>query len=194
MRKRIAFTVALLLLPCLSFGQGINPVGAVTRSAAPAGGPNVWYYAGGGASNSFTSEQWVDNDQAYGGKIVIGTGGSLTKLAFLSVQARTGNHYLYITDSSNNKLGCKIVSNSGAGWMEATLDTPITVTTSQEVRVYVVQATGGDNSFGTYSKTSTGNGMHEYASYGGANMCAQTSISPDDTGVDETYGVAVYVD
>lgn len=191
----IRFLIAFFLscsVALAGIGIGVTPFpgpGVVVSGGGD--GPNIWYYAGGLSSGAFTTEEWIDNERLVGGKIIIGAAGSLTKMTFKSVQARGGTHTLVLTDVDGVRLACKTIVNSGVGWLEVTLDTPVTVTSSQIVYAYVIQSVGGDISFGTYSIPSTGNGKYS-GNYSGASICSTSPITADTA--DSAFAVGVYVD
>lgn len=209
MRKSSYLVLALLLIPLFAYAtDGVSTVehpAKVNSVATPdkvntvsglaaAGGADAWYYSGGGAydDNSYTDGDYNFSVIVGGGKIVLGGGGAITKVAIKTNDPQENNYKVSISQANSTTLHeCyTFVDPSGAGWHEGTLSSPLTGVSATDY-VYINVMVDSTTGKLCYDTDDTGEGIYKTScSY--ASMC----YDPVKNDVDNTWtqGVKVYVD
>jgi hypothetical protein len=187
---KILFTLLFALL-LSSNAQAFNMLIAAAGQevAAPAGGPDTWYYAFGNGETDFDGNQ-VTGSQAYfnGSEVTVASGGTATTLSVRADSDSTSKAFVIgLWDSSNNLItSCTGSTPAVAGlqWLECAIDTAVTDTTTYKVAFqcedYVTEI--------AYDNTE--NGFYDANTYDGS---AVDPLVPS-TDTNYGYGVRIYVD
>lgn len=111
----------------------------------PAAGGGTYYYSAG--SDSYpNSDGDADTGDSYGAAITAGATGNITTIGVKVATKGTSNFKIMIITPGGAVHECQTISNASVtngAWTDVTLSTPLAVTSSQVVRIWVtVDATG----------------------------------------------------
>lgn len=196
--RRQWFTKAGLLIPAVGL---IRPTLAQTllinsyRFAA-GGGPDTYYYGiGSDTYPSVGTYFWTS--QSLGDDITIGAGGTLTKVGMKVDETASAISAVRVTIWTSgtpwvlHECVTLSVPADADGWVDGNLVSPLSVSTSQVVRVIGVEETAASGNLGAYKgATQTG-----YAVSGRAYVDGCSSTEPSwGAGDADSIAVRVYVD
>ena len=182
----IRLILFFLLIPSLLFaGQGMGPGPGFKKYTAS----GAWYYSAG--SDTYpNSDAALDTGDDFGSSITVGASGNITKIAMKVVTKGTSNFKILLETPGGTVQECQTIANASitnAAWNEVTLASPLAVTSSQVVKVWVTVDATGQSAF-YYG--SAGSGLFARGdTY--ANFCSTTTAGAD-VGVGR-LGVRVYV-
>lgn len=199
--QSIAIAFGLILAfatePALSQFGLKSPTVVSSRSSAPAGGPDVFYYSFGNSNP--TEEAFWGGDQFYAVPVTATVGGSITKVGWKLHETEGAINNIRIglwRDAGGGTFAlheCQVLAlpaNSAAAFYDITLSSPYTVASSEIVRVSAVSEDGGLN-VGRFHTVGDTGGYKVTRTY--ASGCSATE--PTWGGSDESdNGARIFVD
>lgn len=194
----VAFVLILAFATEPAFSQfGLKSVTVISsRSSAPAGGPDTFYYSFGNSNP--TDEAFWGADQFYAVPVTATAGGSITKVGWKLHETEGAINNIRIGLWWNNGgtwtlHECQVLAlpaNSAAAFYDITLASAYTVASSEIVRVSAVSEDAGLNVGRFHTVAETG-GYKVTRTY--ASGCSATE--PTWGGADESdNGARIYVD
>lgn len=144
--KAITFILSLILIFTLAVGVQARSTTVVVggpAAAAPAGGPDAWYYSCTGTPASEPSwNAYATTNPNYAAcsdiTIPAGAGGTATQVSLKRYDTDPTTNYkiaIYVGTTYQTGATCSIASNAAAGWADCTLGTPLSVTAEATYKI-----------------------------------------------------------